>query len=50
MKEKKTGPFDRAAMFLYKQACVRRLPLFTSRQVESDLKQLHPGGLRRIIM
>ncbi len=43
MKEKKTGPFDRAAMFLYKQACVRRLPLFTSRQVESDLKQLHPG-------
>ena len=30
-------------MFLYKQACIRRLPLFSSRQVESDLVQLHPG-------
>lgn len=30
-------------MFLYKQACIRKLPLFSSRQVESDLVQLHPG-------
>lgn len=37
------NPFQRAAMFLYKQACIRGLPLFTSRQVESDLVQLHPG-------
>lgn len=33
----------RMAMFLYKQACIRGLPLFSSRQVESDLVQLHPG-------
>lgn len=37
------NPFRRAAMFLYKQACIRGLPLFSSRQVESDLVQLHPG-------
>lgn len=43
MKGKKTSLFYRAAMFFYKQACVHRLPLFSSRQVESDLKQLHPG-------
>lgn len=35
--------FRRMAMFLYKQACIRGLPLFSSRQVESDLVQLHPG-------
>ena len=35
--------FRRVAMFLYKQACIRKLPLFSSRQVESDLVQLHPG-------
>lgn len=35
--------FSRVSMFLYKQACIRRLPLFSSRQVESDLVQLHPG-------
>ena len=35
--------FRRVSMFLYKQACIRRLPLFSSRQVESDLVQLHPG-------
>ena len=45
MKKKYTreNPFRRAAMFLYKQACIRGLPLFSSRQVESDLVQLHPG-------
>lgn len=37
------SPFRRAAIFLYKQACIRGLPLFSSRQVESDLVQLHPG-------
>lgn len=42
-KEKRASPFDRAAMLLYKQACIRKLPLFASRQVERDLLQLHPG-------
>ena len=42
-RDKGESPFRRAAMFLYKQACVRKLPLFASRQVESDLVQLHPG-------
>lgn len=37
------GTFRKAAMFLYKQACIRKLPLFSSRQVEHDLVQLHPG-------
>lgn len=37
------NPFRRAAMFLYKRACIRGLPLFSSRQVENDLVQLHPG-------
>lgn len=35
--------FRRTAMFLYKQACIKGLPLFASRQVENDLVQLHPG-------
>lgn len=42
-KKSKENLFRRAAMFLYKQACIRGLPLFSSRQVESDLVQLHPG-------
>ncbi len=36
-------PFYGVALFLYKKACIRRLPLFASRQVETDLAQLHPG-------
>lgn len=40
---KQENLFRRTAMFLYKQACIRGLPLFSSRQVESDLVQLHPG-------
>ncbi len=35
--------FKRLAMFLYKRVCIKRLPLFAGRQVESDLIQLHPG-------
>ena len=35
--------FCRVAMFLYKQACVRKFHLFASPQVERDLQQLHPG-------
>lgn len=40
---KQENLFRRAAMFLYKQACIKGLPLFSSRQVENDLVQLHPG-------
>lgn len=43
MKNQKEGLFYRLALFLYKQACIRKLPLFVSRQVERDLLQLHPG-------
>lgn len=42
-KHSRENLFHRVSMFLYKQACIRRLPLFSSRQVESDLVQLHPG-------
>lgn len=42
-KSKRENLFRRTAMLLYKQACIRGLPLFSSRQVESDLVQLHPG-------
>lgn len=31
------------AMFLYKRACIHRIPLFQRTQVEMDLVQLHPG-------
>lgn len=41
--KKKVSLFYRIAMFLYKQACVRKFPLFASPQVERDLLQLHPG-------
>lgn len=43
MKKQKVSLFYRMAMFLYKQAYVRKLPLFSSRQVERDLLQLNPG-------
>lgn len=43
-KEKKQeNLFRRTAMFLYKQACIKGMPLFSSPQVENDLAQLHPG-------
>jgi len=35
--------FKKLAMFLYKRVCIKRLPFFAGRQVESDLIQLHPG-------
>lgn len=41
--KQKVSLLYRAAMFLYKQACIRNLPLFNSRQVERDLLQLYPG-------
>lgn len=43
MEKKKVSMIQKAAMFLYKQACIRKLPLFVSPQVERDLLQLHPG-------
>lgn len=36
-------PFYGVALFLYKKACIGKLPLFGSWQVETDLMQLHPG-------
>ena len=42
-KQQKVSLLYRAAMFLYKQACIRNFPLFSSRQVERDLLQLYPG-------
>ncbi|MCH5344968.1 MAG: hypothetical protein J1E64_13115 [Acetatifactor sp.] len=36
-------PFLRMGMFLYKRACIQRLPLFSNRQVAKDLERLHPG-------
>ena len=33
----------KAAMFLYKRACILGLPVFHGRQVESELALLHPG-------
>lgn len=33
----------KAAMFLYKRACILKLPVFRGRQVESELALLHPG-------
>ncbi|MDE6169393.1 MAG: type II secretion system F family protein [Acetatifactor sp.] len=35
--------FYNMALFLYKKACRWGLPFFSSRQVEADLIQLHPG-------
>ncbi|MCM1057035.1 MAG: hypothetical protein NC517_05445 [Firmicutes bacterium] len=33
----------KAAMLLYKRACILKLPLFRGKRVESDLALLHPG-------
>lgn len=33
----------KAAMFLYKKACILRLPFFRGKKIESDLTLLHPG-------
>lgn len=42
-REKKAGFLYRISMFFYKQACIRKLPLFSSGQVERDLVLLYPG-------
>jgi len=36
-------PFHKMAVYLYKKMCIRRIPLFSSAQVESDLRSLCPG-------
>lgn len=36
-------PFYRMALHIYKWTCIRKFPLFVSRQVETDLEKLHPG-------
>lgn len=33
----------KAALFLYKRACILKLPVFRGRQVESELALLHQG-------
>lgn len=33
----------KAAMFLYKKACILKLPIFRGKHIESDLALLHPG-------
>lgn len=37
------APFHRMAVYLYKRICIHKLPLFSSTQVEKDLRSLHPG-------
>lgn len=39
----KKTPFHQLALLVYKSACVGKIPLFSGRQVEEDLIQLHPG-------
>lgn len=41
--KQKVSLMYKAALFLYKQMCIRKIPLFVSPQVERDLLQLHPG-------
>lgn len=36
-------PFYCTALFLYKHACIRKMPFFANRQVEKDLERLYPG-------
>ncbi len=42
-------PFYRIAVWLYKQISTRFPRLFGSRQVETDLAQLHPGEARECL-
>lgn len=37
------GLLKKAAMFLYKKACILKLPVFRGKRIESDLALLHPG-------
>lgn len=36
-------PFHKMSVYIYKRICIHRLPLFSSVQVEKDLRSLHPG-------
>ena len=36
-------PFHKMAVYIYKRACIRGIPFFSSVQVEKDLRSLHPG-------
>lgn len=42
-KQKILIPFARMGMFLYKRACIRKLSIFSNRQVAKDLERTHPG-------
>lgn len=37
------APFYKMAVYIYKKICIRRVPLFSSPQVERDLCSLYPG-------
>lgn len=37
------APFYRMAVYIYKKICTRRIPFFSSPQVERDLRSLYPG-------
>lgn len=43
-------PFYRMAVYLYKKACIYKLPLFGAGQVSKDLARLHPGESRESIL
>lgn len=42
-KQKILIPFARMGMYLYKRACIKKLPIFSSTQVVKDLERSHPG-------
>lgn len=42
-------PFHKMSVYLYKRLRIRRFPLFSSAQVESDLGSLHPGERRECL-
>ncbi len=43
VEQKALVPFSRMALRLYKCTFIRRLPMFSDRQVARDLERLHPG-------
>ena len=36
-------PFRKMAVWIYKRICIYKIPIFSSGQVEKDLRSLHPG-------
>lgn len=36
-------PFHKMAVWIYKRICIYKIPVFSSGQVEKDLRSLHPG-------